>query len=560
MPFDASTGQASLPPPQPTPRSEVDTFGNRATPKLKKAGLINFRSNLRNMKYGSGEGFPYVVTPIPSYFSNPPNTSLGEDSFGRTGRQNRANTDVTRLSRFFADGPGLLFTAKQIALEKSRPLVPYGPPRSFSPASILAQAAVSGTGVYFERSSIPLSKQDLYLYKTKNEYNTYNTNRLTLLYNKNIAQKLPIGNSFGISSTEGTLIKYPGGPGGLATTIRKAEGANTAQYKPGDTSIESHFRTFTLTNKQIANKTRKWGSGFSPGDSFTLPNGTEIQVPSITNFITEIEGKDEPQAKQILGRFTDYAKFNRVKTFGAGDPGNTANRDLSQYDEGEPTLTKGVDNINFKKIYDSDKVDFTKSSEDLIKFYIAVIDNDNPKNKKYVHFRAYITDFGDSYGASWSDTSYVGRGESFYKYGGFSRDISLSFKVHVASKAELFPTYQKLNYLASTLAPDYSSPGYMRGNIVELTVGDYLNNVPGVITGFSLGGMLEGSWDIARKDDGTKDDYAGELPTLIDVQGFAFKPIHNFVPRTVKTLDNPESKFISLGNEHKGYKPTQTKL
>jgi hypothetical protein len=138
--------------------------------------------------------------------------------------------------------------------------------------------------------------------------------------------------------------------------------------------------------------------------------------------------------------------------------------------------------------------------------------------------------------------------------------VSLSFKVHVASKAELFPTYQKLNYLASTLAPDYSAPGYMRGNIVELTIGDYLNNVPGVITGFGLGGMLEGSWDIARKDDGLSDDYAGELPTLIDVTGFSFKPIHNFVPQTIRNLDNPESKFISLGSTHKGYKPTETKL
>lgn len=559
MPFDASTGQSSiLPPPQPTPRSEVDTFGNRISPKLKKAGLINFRSNLRNMKYGSGEGFPYIVTPIPSYNSNPTNTFLGEDSFGRTGRSNRAKTDVTRLSRFFTDGPGLLFTAKQIALEKSRPKTPYGPPRSFSPSSILSQVAVSGTGIHFDRSPIPLFKQDLYLYKTVNEFNTNDTNRLTILFSKTIGKNVVKPNKFGISATEGTLIKYSGGPGGLFTTIKKTK-ETTSSYKPGDV-FKGYYTTFTLTSKQTANRALKSTTGFSPGGPLILPNGDEIQAPGISNFITELEGINEPQAKRVLGRFTDYEKFNRIKTFGAGDPGNAAGRDLSQYDVDEPTYTKGVDTINFKKIYDSKKVDFTKSAEDLIKFYIAVIDNNNPSQKKYVHFRAYITDFGDSYGANWSENSYVGRGESFYKYGGFSRDISLGFKVHVASKAELFPTYQKLNYLASTLAPDYSAPGYMRGNIIELTIGDYLNNVPGVVTGFSLGGMLEGSWDIARKDDGAEDDYAGELPSLIDVTGFTFKPIHNFVPQTIKNLDNPESKFISLGSTHKGYDPTSTKL
>ena len=150
----------------------------------------------------------------------------------------------------------------------------------------------------------------------------------------------------------------------------------------------------------------------------------------------------------------------------------------------------------------------------------------------------------------------MGRGENFYKYNGFERDISLSFDVLVGSRIELFPTYQKLNYLASIMAPDYSEGGFMRGNIVQLTVGDYLNDVYGVIGGFNFDIPNESTWDIARNDDGSVDENSAELPTLINVNSFSFKPIHNFVPRTVKNFNVPESNFITLGSDYKGYKPT----
>ena len=115
--------------------------------------------------------------------------------------------------------------------------------------------------------------------------------------------------------------------------------------------------------------------------------------------------------------------------------------------------------------------------------------------------------------------------------------------------------YNKLNYLASIMAPDYSSPGFMRGNIVQLTVGDYINDMYGVITNFNYNIPEEATWDIARKDDGSSDSDSAELPTLINVDSFSFKPIHNFIPRTVRNLEDPESKFISLGG--KGYGPNK---
>lgn len=544
----------TIPPPS---RPLTDAAGR----PVSKRTLINFKSNLRDIKYGSGEGAPYVVTPIPGYYDPSPSVAFGRDVFGRTGRNSRAQTDVVRLSRFYQDGKGFLFDITQNSLQKLRPKTPYGPPRAFSFSTILAQAAVAGTGIYLDNSIVPITKENTYFYKTRQDFNGDNTNRLTLLYQNKVALTGDLKGKFNITGRENqtSLIRYGGGPkssGGIGfTTLRRYTSTNG--YYPGliqaPTNPEGYSYTqqnifaFTTTQTALQNADNK-------------PKTTGFNKESgITNFITTINNNTTQPAKtRILGRTTDYEAFNRVDKFGTGDPGKDKDSNKQTYYEGAPEKTHGTDLLNYNKIYSSDNgtVDATGEYDDLIKFYIAVVDNDNPQKKTFVHFRAFIDNFSDNFGASWSSTQYPGRGEEFFKYGGFSRDISLSFKVHVASRAELFPTYQKLNYLASLMAPDYSAgAGFMRGNIIQLTVGDYLNDVYGVITGFGFDITTDSNWDIARNDDGSVDENSAELPTLIGVNSFNFKPIHNFIPEKTTPL-LPRSKFISMGSNHRGYNLT----
>jgi hypothetical protein len=90
--------------------------------------------------------------------------------------------------------------------------------------------------------------------------------------------------------------------------------------------------------------------------------------------------------------------------------------------------------------------------------------------------------------------------------------------------------YNKLNYLASLMTPSYSKAGFMRGNFVEITFGDYLVNTPGIIGNLAYSIPDESPWDIARDNNGdlTSDK---KLSHLIDVTTFNFKPIHSFVPQ-----------------------------
>ena len=196
-----------------------------------------------------------------------------------------------------------------------------------------------------------------------------------------------------------------------------------------------------------------------------------------------------------------------------------------------------IDKINAQTMYVSSgpNPDGSLAVNDFCKFRIAAIDNspDAKGNAVYMHFRAFIDSFSDSYNSSWNPTKFSGRGDSLYSYADFTRDISLSFTVYAQSKAELIPMYKKLNYLASTMAPDYNTAGFMRGNLVRLTLGGYLYEQPGFISAFTYEAPQESSWEIAINEKGESDPSVKELPFMIRVTGMTFTPIQDFLPRKI---------------------------
>ena len=185
------------------------------------------------------------------------------------------------------------------------------------------------------------------------------------------------------------------------------------------------------------------------------------------------------------------------------------------YDKGNVgnQLEETSDRMAMKPLYNSATVAEDVQNSDFIKFQISVVNNDDPSIRTWITFRAFIDSFSDSFSGKYNSTKYVGRGEDFYTYGGFNRKISMGFTVAVQSRQEQFPLYEKLNYLASLTAPDYSEAGFMRGNLVYLTVGDYLVNTPGVLEGISIGGFETAPWEIAKKMNGTPlGDNIAQLP------------------------------------------------
>ena len=67
-------------------------------------------------------------------------------------------------------------------------------------------------------------------------------------------------------------------------------------------------------------------------------------------------------------------------------------------------------------LYKSSGVIQNEIKNDLVKFRIGVIDNNNPTEKTYIHFRAFIDSLSDAYSSDWSSQKFMGRAESFYKF------------------------------------------------------------------------------------------------------------------------------------------------
>ena len=260
----------------------------------------------------------------------------------------------------------------------------------------------------------------------------------------------------------------------------------------------------------------------------------------------------------------NYELKNLDNRVNLGNPGQRANKSYISYSSGvlgpdgksvyAGAGGRGLDKINALPIYLSENVAPNSSTypvNDLVKFRIAAIDGSNPNFKTFMHFRAFINNFNDSYSADWGSVQYLGRGEKFYNYNGFDRKIALSFTVAAQSKEELIPMYKKLNYLASNLAPDYSPAGYMRGPLVQLTMGGYLYEQVGFITGLTYDVPQDSTWEIGINDQGGDDSTVKELPHRINVNSFSFTPIHSFRPaKQGNTFTNNKGGFVSgYGNE-----------
>jgi hypothetical protein len=170
----------------------------------------------------------------------------------------------------------------------------------------------------------------------------------------------------------------------------------------------------------------------------------------------------------------------------------------------------------------------------MIKFGFECISNDNPTSGLFLQFRAYLTNgITDSNQASLNAFKYMGRGEDFFVYQGFTRTINFSFRVAVENRQDLVPLYDKINALVSQTYPDYSDGGVMRTSLTKVTVGDYIYRMPGFLESVNVTVNQDSSWEI-------QEGY--QMPHYVDVN-ITFRPIHKEIPKRVKS---PSDKRLIL--------------
>lgn len=254
----------------------------------------------------------------------------------------------------------------------------------------------------------------------------------------------------------------------------------------------------------------------------------------------------------------NVTKEARVNLGDQGGRSDYENKLLNAFWTTSPDRSE-IDKVNNSDV-SSTRLDGTVEGRDLAKLYFEII---TPEGSKFLHFRAFIDSIDDNYNADWQGYKYVGRGEDFYTYGGFSREISLSFKIAAATRSELRPLYRKMVYLASSTAPTYGSVGgFMRGTLARLTVGSYFDQIPGVITSVKYSLIDDIPWEIAMSQPEGGEKGVQELPTGLQCS-IAFKPIHDFAPRTgfqyYFTSKEPEKAFFDA-DVYTAVNPPESKL
>ena len=550
-------------------------------------------------KNGGNSNQPYITTRIPgvdynnlnqtfeqvkdgkdftigSLASNSPDFIIRGGALSLT----RSATDVSRLTQMFFDfksPAGALFVAKQNLLSRTGVKLQAGDTPdnltfrerlrafrsspsaitrnrlnplndgTYTPVSTLLAAAGNAFGGHPNKQGIDptgLTALSRITYSDLvNSTEDYTINRLYSLYRGKISPKK--------DKDPGILFTYPGGPGsdiGIGKTI--VNRVSTTQLSGVGTSYEGDNGKFaTLSQRELQQQTIS-------RDVTNIQDFRAIKRKSLGD-----EAVKQYNNSGALAKSLDYSNINnRIETrINLGDPGSP-NINRSDYSSPGSAKGTGVDKINNMYLYRSEYVTTDKEKNDLVKFRIAVIDPDEPKKKTFIHFRSYITGISDRFNASWSDFKYLGRGEKFYNYQGFERRLSLNWTVFAQSKPELSTMYQKLNYLASTLAPDFSDAGFMRGNIHQLTIGGYVYEYPGIITSLTYNTPDDSTWEIAipsertsaNQDPGTsaitEDVSIKELAHRIEVQ-MEFVPINNFLPNTVKNIKGAgdiNERFLSL--------------
>lgn len=559
--------------------------------------LINLRTNLKttsdytstdpNLAYGhdrKGGGSsdqPFITTDIPDGNKNVAIAS--PDFFLRNGVLNftvNSKDDVLRLGKWFLGsfngqeykervrqanenttwsnvgsifnfvktlggglGRGLIFTAKQTALGRQETIIRTGTGQGlftagankyYNPINTILQAGVLSAGYHLNQKGLNPFDSSYFVAQDKaNGYygTTLTSNRLggnggearlSILFNaKQTAsntitldqQTLYLGVYNGNLTNNNVLFSYNGGPGsflGIGKTDIRIW--NPLAYK---TEIYSGYAgTITYLSNTKGTK------------GYLVPNGATTTFSSFSQ---------RP--------FNGYLPGG-----GAGNGGNTYKTSQTSFNRSRANSVNSPQSNNYKlnpNLSISPDQDFTEG-DDIIDFSFTLINNEginatNPNT--FINFRAYIDDFNDSYTGDWDSYRYMGRAENFYRYKGFTREMSVSFTVPVLSRADMVTTYQKLNALTWLTMPDYSDVGIMRGNLAYFTMGDYLRRSIVVVKSLNYTPIMEMGFDINRAQNGTAIEfgtpsYVGQLPKGMRVTA-------NIIPLTNAASPNSPNNFYT---------------
>lgn len=548
--------------------------------------LIDIQTNLRSLGFGRdrpGDGSsnqPYIQEPLDINLGITPGSIganvLGSDFLlrgGVLGAPLASATDALRIGKFFnplalgGSFNGALFIVKQNVLERQNVDVVDDRSRFYNPANTLLQVGLNAFGAHLDRTGINPFKAGYYgdgntgyypvtLKNDTEEFDDGSHNRLQLLYQvkrlgnettDNISFRRQLqGNrlaqvgtflaSIGLIGTIAVVAGAGGAPRSqlIGTLAIGAAGAALIARSPKtkETKAKLAAKLYGITGADDNVNLISYGGGpgstlgigktdlriWNPLQFKNLDQQSSIDGPSIitsgtndkdpSSYLVPNRADIKPSYFNLIGTNRKYGSQTHFPARSRSGITREVNPNLAISPDGT-TLNNAVSGV-----------------DDYIDFGFALINNDSPSMDMdtMFSFKAYIEDFSDSFNGEWDTYKYVGRGENFYKYKGFTRDMNISFIVPALSRADMITNYQKINALIWAVMPDYSKKGLMRGQLAKFTMGDYLRDSLVVIRTITIAPIMEMGFDLNQDLEDkftlspTDAEYVGQLPKGIKVQ------------------------------------------
>lgn len=349
------------------------------------------------------------------------------------------------------------------------------------------------------------------------------------------------------------LFSYVGGPDsiyGIGTTIHR-RWETTTKDKNRNISWPIPGELAEKANQKPPSQIDSWIERFDPNDRTVRwsEKGPKIDNPNgrglgIKNYLESI-GRPGFLYDKYANK-DEQRTYHRESRIGTGDPGYRNKPSIKKDEFGHINYStydeRVVDKINALDIVRHEGGNLTSNKyRDMIRFRVEAVDSAEPTKSDVMLFRAFLDTFQDNFAANHNSIKYNGRGEEFFTYNSFSRDLSIGFKIAAQTRWEMMPLYRKLNYLVSNTAPEYhKASGRIRTPFIRLTVGNYLNRTPGILNSVNISWQQDYPWEISidSPEEGN-DKHMLVLPHALDVT-MAFTPVHNFIPQKSVT----EAPFI----------------
>lgn len=562
--------------------------------------LISSKTSLKSLKYSDFIQSRKVETPSDIKSFGNTNASINShrspDTKSGLGLQiEKRKEDVIRLGKATVNSPqAIRFQTNQALLnqsgtinkilrgdklsEEDRKEVAIGAARVAGvTASAITQAAGSGTGLRVLQGFVPLNggyvrEEGSLLGAAVASLNPFGTdNQISKAYIALRGEKINdgfIGTGFEEAQSVSETRTNP-------TTVRRPE--DRTKDIQDDTDRKNFFKKaqedplniLRMTSEQLKELIVP---GLVPigkvntylGQEYSKrPEVTPIKVQDSSIFVKGVKISAEKRESFSTGSFSDSESYIGKTTNPALGNNSKLGKFVSQTTavdkvtrKGEPSgqntslekrfyvggSTTGRDKINVLSFETVALGNDTQiEDQDIIPFTIQNIPATG--NTEFLYFRAYLDSMSDSYSGEWSGTRYIGRAEELYNYTGFKRGLQFSFKIAAHSPEELKPLYGKLNRLVGTTAPTYQDGLFMQGVFSKITIGDYVQKLPGFFTSVDLTWQTTYPWEIGNVDTGAAiGPKIPRVPHILDVS-VSFQPVHDFAPQYDKTFIGFSSDF-----------------